>query len=60
MRQAGRYHAVRGGALTVLLLVLAGTGLGLRNQVLEKQNYSHAEGLVHGLLVADFIDSIGH
>jgi serine/threonine protein kinase/formylglycine-generating enzyme required for sulfatase activity len=53
MRKAGRYHLVRAAALAALLLILVGIGLGLSRQVLEKQNQSHAGGLVQGLLVAD-------
>ena len=53
MRKAERYHLARGAALAVLLLILTVAGLGVRHQVLEKQNQSHAEGLVQRLLVAD-------
>jgi formylglycine-generating enzyme required for sulfatase activity len=53
MRKAERYHLVRGAALAVLLLILTVAGLAVRHQILEKQNQSHAEGLVQRLLVAD-------
>ena len=53
MQRAGRYHAVRTVTLTVLLLILLLTGVGLRSDVVEKQNRNHAEDLVQRLMVAD-------
>ncbi len=53
MRRAGRFHAVRGLALAVLLAVLAVTGLSIRDQVREENRATHAAGLVRRLLDAD-------
>jgi formylglycine-generating enzyme required for sulfatase activity len=53
MRKAGRYHAVRGMALAVLLGAATLIGLGIRSQVLEHTNANHAAGLVRALLDAD-------
>jgi serine/threonine protein kinase/formylglycine-generating enzyme required for sulfatase activity len=52
MRQAARYHAVRGTALAVLLAALTLVGLGVRSQVREQQQADHAAGLVQRLLDA--------
>src|ERR1019366_10263988 len=52
MRKAGRYHAVRGMTLAVLLLVGSLIGLSVRSHVIEQENASHAAGLVKTLLNA--------
>ena len=53
MRKAGRYHAVRGMVLGVLLAVATFTGLVIRDQVEEKQKATQAEGLVQAVLNAE-------
>ena len=52
MRQATRYHAVRGLVLTVLILAGSGIGLAIRNHVQEQNQADHAAGLVKQLLAA--------
>jgi formylglycine-generating enzyme required for sulfatase activity len=59
LRQATRYHTVRGMALAVLLAVLTLTGLGLRSHVLEQKQADHAAGLVQRLLDANVIQVPG-
>jgi formylglycine-generating enzyme required for sulfatase activity len=44
---------LRGAVLTMLLLLLAATGLILHQRAQEEQNQRHAESLVRGLLAAD-------
>ncbi len=64
MAKAGRYHAVRGMLVGVMLAVASFTGLVIRNQVEEKQNATRAAGLVQAVLnantaqVPDIIDKI--
>jgi serine/threonine protein kinase len=53
MRKAARFHAVRGLALALMLLVATWVGLGIRGQVIEQQNAERASGLVRRLLDAD-------
>ena len=53
MGKAGRYHAVRGLVLVLLLAAATFAGLTVRNQVIEKQKATQADGLVQGLLKAD-------
>jgi serine/threonine protein kinase/formylglycine-generating enzyme required for sulfatase activity len=53
MRQAGRYHAVRGVALGLALLVVTLLGLGVRAQVDEQNKATHAAGLVQRLVDAE-------
>jgi formylglycine-generating enzyme required for sulfatase activity len=53
MRQAGRYYAVRGTALALLLVAGLVVGLGIRGRVIEQSNADHAAVLVKGLLDAD-------
>jgi serine/threonine protein kinase/formylglycine-generating enzyme required for sulfatase activity len=53
MARAGRYHAVRGMTLGLLLAVTAVTGLAIREQVVEQRKATHAAGLVQRLLDAD-------
>lgn len=53
MRKAGRYHAVRGAAVTALLAVATVTVLGIRDQVEERRKATYADGLVQSLLNAD-------
>jgi serine/threonine protein kinase/formylglycine-generating enzyme required for sulfatase activity len=53
MRKAGRYHALRVGLVTVLLVAAAFIGLSVREQVLDRGKAAHAAGLVQGLLKAD-------
>ncbi len=52
MRQATRYHAVRGLVLTVLILAGSGFGIAIRNHVQEQNQADHAAGLVKQLLAA--------
>jgi formylglycine-generating enzyme required for sulfatase activity len=52
MRQARRYHAVRGLILSVLILAISGIGLATRNYVQEQNQADHAAGLVKRLLAA--------
>src|SRR5262249_17808563 len=53
MRRATRYHAVRGAVVGLLLAVATVTGLVVRERVVERQNATHAAGLVQSLLNAD-------
>jgi eukaryotic-like serine/threonine-protein kinase len=53
MARAGKYHAVRGMALGLLLAVATVTGLAIREQVVEQHKATHAAGLVQRLLDAD-------
>ena len=53
MAKAGKYHAVRGMALGLLLAVATVTGLAIREQVVEQHKATHAAGLVQRLLDAD-------
>ena len=53
MRRAGRYHAVRGAALAVMLMLLSAAGLVVRGRVVEQNRATHAAGLVQRLLDAD-------
>ncbi len=53
MARAGKYHAVRGMALGLLLAVATVTGLAIREQVVEQRKATHAAGLVQRLLDAD-------
>jgi hypothetical protein len=53
MRRAHWYHAMRGLALSVVLLILVTAGLMIRSGGVEQQKITHAEGLVHRLLDAD-------
>jgi formylglycine-generating enzyme required for sulfatase activity len=52
MRQATRYHAVRGLILRVLILAGSGIGLAIRNHVQEQNHADQAAGLVKQLLAA--------
>ena len=53
MAKAGRYHAVRGMVVGVLLAVATITGLMIRDQVEERRKATHAAGLVAEVLNAD-------
>jgi len=53
MARAGKYHALRGMTLGLLLAVAAATGLAIREQVVEQRKATHAAGLVQRLLDAD-------
>jgi serine/threonine protein kinase/formylglycine-generating enzyme required for sulfatase activity len=53
MARAGKYHAMRGLALGLLLAVATVTGLAIREQVVEQRNATYAAGLVQRLLDAD-------
>src|SRR5947209_20596086 len=53
MSRAGKYHAVRGMALGLLLAVATVTGVAIREQVVEQRQATHAAGLVQRLLDAD-------
>ncbi len=52
MRKAGRYHAVRGLALGLLMAVTTVTGLVIREQVVEQRKATQAAGLVQAVLNA--------
>ncbi len=52
MRQATRFHVVRGLVLTVLILAGSGIGLAIRNHVQGENQADHAAGLVKQLLAA--------
>ncbi len=64
MAKAGRYHALRGVVVVVLLAVATFAILVIRDQFNEKQNATHAAGLVQAVLnantaqVPDIIDKI--
>ena len=49
----GRYHAVRGMALGLLLAVATVTGLAIREQVVEQRKATHAAELFQRVLDAD-------
>jgi serine/threonine protein kinase/formylglycine-generating enzyme required for sulfatase activity len=53
MRKAGRYHALRGSLLALLLATFTLVGLGIRERVVEQMNSNHAAALVNGLLGAN-------
>src|SRR5262245_30900434 len=53
MAKAGKYHAVRGLVVGVLLAVATVTGLVIRDQVEDKQKATHAAGLVQAVLNAE-------
>ncbi|HLJ96571.1 MAG TPA: hypothetical protein VKU02_25580, partial [Gemmataceae bacterium] len=53
MARAGKYHAVRGMALGLLLAVATVTCLAIREQVVEQRKATHAAELVQRLLDAD-------
>ncbi len=53
MRKAGKYHAVRGLVVGVVLAVMTFTGLMIRDRVEEKQKANQAAGLVQAVLNAD-------
>jgi eukaryotic-like serine/threonine-protein kinase len=53
MRKAGRYHAVRGAVLALLLAAATLTGLAIHAQVVEQQNATQAAGLVQEVLSAE-------
>jgi formylglycine-generating enzyme required for sulfatase activity len=53
MRKAGRYHMLRGLALSLLIVAVTLAGLGIRNQVIEQRRADHAASLVRQLLNAD-------
>ena len=52
MRKTGRYHAVRGLALALMLLAVTVAGVVIRGEVVVEKNTSHATGLVNRLLNA--------
>jgi eukaryotic-like serine/threonine-protein kinase len=53
MGKAGRYHAVRGAVMAVLLAVATFTGLMIQEKVDEQRKATQAAGLVQSLLNAD-------
>lgn len=53
MQRAGRYHALRGLILFVLLAVAATTGLAIRDRLIERDKANHATGLVGRVFDAD-------
>jgi serine/threonine protein kinase/formylglycine-generating enzyme required for sulfatase activity len=53
MRQAGRYHATRGGLVGVLIALVTITGVLIRERVETQRKVAHATGLVQSLLRAD-------
>src|SRR5208337_3554606 len=55
MRKAGKYHALRGMLVGVLLAVATVTGLAIREQVIEQRKATQAAGLVQSLLNADTV-----
>ncbi len=57
MRKAGRYHALRGAAVAVLLAVAMFAGLLIRDQVEQRRKTTHAAGLVRAVLNADTLQT---
>jgi len=55
MRKAGKYHALRGMLVGVLLAVAIFTGLAIREQFEERKMATQAAGLVQSLLNADTV-----
>jgi len=55
MKRCGRYQALRGALIAVLLAIATFTGLNIRERVVEQRNATHAAGLVQSLLNADTI-----
>ena len=53
MAKAGRYHAVRGLLVGILLAVVTIAGLAIRNQVEERRKETYASGLVQAVLNAE-------
>ncbi len=53
MRKAGRFHALRGLGLAVMLAALTLGGLVVSERVADQRNATHSAGLVRGLLDAD-------
>ncbi len=53
MRKAGRYHAVRGVFLAMLLTAGTITGLAILDRAEERQKATHAAGLVQAVANAD-------
>ncbi len=53
MRKAGRYYAIRGLALGLLLAAMLFTALIIRSQVIEQNRINHATALVQRLLDAE-------
>jgi len=53
MAKAGKYHAMRGLMVGVLLAVATFTGLTIRDQVEEQRKATHAAGLVQAVLNAE-------
>ena len=60
MAKAGRYHAVRGMVVGVLLAVATFTGLAIREQVEEQRKATHAAGLVQAASRCRHRSSAGH
>lgn len=52
MTKAGKYHLVRGVLVGLLLAVMTGTGLAIREQI-EQRKATYARGLVQAVLKAD-------
>ena len=50
MQDAGRYHAVRGLVLALVLVALWAVGLVVRSEIVEQNNAHHAAALVQTLL----------
>jgi serine/threonine protein kinase/formylglycine-generating enzyme required for sulfatase activity len=59
MRQAARFHAVRGVTLALALLVVTLTGLGIRGQYVEENKATYAGGLVRQVLGAEIVQVPG-
>jgi hypothetical protein len=53
MRKATMYHVMRAAVVGVVLAVATFTGLVVRDQAEERQNATHADGLVQALVNAD-------
>ena len=65
MQKAGRYHAVRGLVLGLLLAIVTATGLVIRKQVVEQRNATQAAGWVQAVVnaatpqVPSIVDEMG-
>ncbi len=53
MGRAGRVHGIRAGIVAAMLVVVGIAGASVHHAVVEKQNVTHAEGLVDALVKAD-------
>ena len=53
MGKAGRVHGIRSAIVAAVIVVMCLTGIGIRNAVVEKQNATRAEEIVHSVARAD-------